>query len=109
MEYVKMSDNNVIEFKPKTKKNNTLTSYFMDTTGEMINTDVIPLHSEEFPNNSREYLALCKKQLEEEDYRDVLCGIMDYEIYNELDEELQDIVDTYYIYEENGVDQHDNL
>lgn len=107
-----MSDNNnVIEFKPKNKTQDKtpVSSYFMDMTGEMINTDVIPLHSEEFPNSSREYLALCKKQLEEEDYRDVLCGIMDYEIYNELEEELQDIVDTYYIYEENGVDQHDNL
>ena len=47
---------------------------------------------------AKEYLALCKKDLEDEDYRDVLCGIMDVEIYNELDLDLQRIVETYYTY-----------
>jgi hypothetical protein len=42
------------------------------------------------------YLMQCKDMLEEADYLDVLCGIMDREYYDILDPDLQDIVDTYY-------------
>ncbi len=40
----------------------------------------------------------CKEFLTEEDYRDVLCGIMDPEFYDSLEEDLKDIVDTYFHY-----------
>ena len=43
-----------------------------------------------------EYLVECKTVLEREDYIDVLAGIMDIEIYNELEPEIRMIIDTYY-------------
>ena len=47
--------------------------------------------------NRQEYLSNCKKLLTEEDYRDILCGIMDAECYDMLDEDdLKNIVDTYF-------------
>jgi len=48
------------------------------------------------PNNRREYISLLKRFLTEEDYCDVLCGIMDDEIYCELEDQLVDIIDSYY-------------
>ena len=87
-----MSDNdNVIEFKPKTTEN--VDVYFGDTTGDPI----IDLDISNAECDACNYLAMCKKTLEDEDYRDVLCGIIDTEIYNELDKQLQDIVDIYYL------------
>ncbi len=49
-------------------------------------------------DNKREHLMSCKEFLTEEDYRDVLCGIMDTEFYDSLEEDLKDIVDTYFHY-----------
>lgn len=43
-----------------------------------------------------EFLQECKRTLAYEDYADILCGIMDVEIYDIIDPELQDLVDTYY-------------
>ena len=43
-----------------------------------------------------EHLMLCKMVLTEEDYIDVLCGIMDQEIYDSLDQEIKNIVDAYF-------------
>lgn len=65
--------------------------------------NVIPLFAtttNSFNNNfDKDYLSECKETLERADYLDVLCGIMDIEYYEkELDEELQDIVDTYFYY-----------
>lgn len=51
------------------------------------------------PRNGREYLDICKQFLEEEDYRDILCGIMDKEYYNGLEEALRKIVNCYYAFE----------
>jgi hypothetical protein len=50
------------------------------------------------PNNSlttEVFLLECALVLEEDDYRDVLCGILDKVIYDTLEPELQDIVKTY--------------
>ena len=46
--------------------------------------------------NRQEYLMFCKEVLTEEDYRDVLCGIMDSAFYDSLEEDLKDIVYTYF-------------
>lgn len=43
-----------------------------------------------------DYLIDCKKNLEEQDYRDVLCGIMDPFIWETLDIDLQTIVAAYF-------------
>lgn len=76
-----MSDN-LIKFKLKNTDNDA-------------NVVGFPLDSISSP---KEYLALCKKELEREDYHDVLCGIVDVDIYYELDRDLQRIVETYYTY-----------
>lgn len=46
--------------------------------------------------NSQEYLMSCKELLTEEDYRDVLCGIMDSSFYEMLEEDLKGIVNNYF-------------
>ena len=46
--------------------------------------------------NAHKYLRECKDTLDEGDYVDVLCGIMDPEYYDILDRDLQEIVETYY-------------
>lgn len=48
--------------------------------------------------NRNEHLNLCKMVLTEEDYRDVLCAIMDQEIYDALEQDIKNIVDTYFSY-----------
>ena len=48
--------------------------------------------------NRQEYLMSCKEVLTEEDYREVLCGIMDSAFYDSLEEDLKDIVYTYFHY-----------
>ena len=48
------------------------------------------------PTNSREYLELCKLKMTEEDYRDILCGIMDLSYYGKLEKPFKSIVDAYY-------------
>lgn len=54
----------------------------------------IPNHI--FAQSGEEFLEECKRTLEYEDYRDVLCGIMDQDIYEALEPEIQDIVNQYY-------------
>ena len=51
------------------------------------------------PRNGKEYLDICKQFLEVEDYKEILCGIMDRQYYKELEKELQNIVDCYYAFE----------
>ncbi len=85
-----MSDDNVVEFKPKNTDNDDI--YFGNASTHIVG---FPLDSISSP---KEYLALCKKELEREDYHDVLCGIVDIDIYYELDKDLQRIVETYYTY-----------
>lgn len=51
------------------------------------------------PRNGKEYLDICKQFLEEEDYKDILCGIMDKQYYDDLEKELKKIVNCYYAFE----------
>lgn len=94
-----MTDN-VIEFKPKTTEN--VDVYFGNTSDPIINDGAITntgnIDTSTPCTCPKDYLALCKRDLEDEDYRDVLCGIVDVEIYHELDRELQQIIETYYTY-----------
>lgn len=71
-----MSDDNIIEFVPR------------KTPPEK----EVVTHAK----NMAEYLKLCKRTLTEEDYVDVLCGIMDQEIYENLDQDLKNIVNKYF-------------
>jgi hypothetical protein len=48
------------------------------------------------PSCRNEYLAVCKDVLEPEDYKDILCAILDEDFYQKLEEPLQKIVRTYY-------------
>lgn len=48
------------------------------------------------PENRSEYLTMCKEELVKEEYEQVLCGILDREIYNNLDSSLKMVIDTYY-------------
>jgi hypothetical protein len=50
----------------------------------------------DLPTTGKEYLLVCKNTLIEDDYCDVLCGIMDSVIYGELEEHLQNIIDSYF-------------
>lgn len=49
-----------------------------------------------WPTSKNELLQSCKRLLIEEDYRDVLCGIMDEDIFKEIDSDLQVIVENYF-------------
>ena len=48
------------------------------------------------PKTGKEYLDVCKFTLEKDDYIDILCGIMDQEIYNELEPVIQRVIDNYF-------------
>jgi hypothetical protein len=58
------------------------------------------------PNTKQEYLNLCKRFLDKGSYREILCGIMDDDLYNdlttrykkEISESLQRIIDAYHSY-----------
>ena len=51
------------------------------------------------PRTREEYLEACKSVLTEEDYVDILCAILDQEIYCSVDPHITDIVDRYYSFE----------
>jgi hypothetical protein len=84
---------NVIKFPLKQEE-----TYLIDQ--ETINTEYAYIGDDlvKKPTNTREYLDLCKSKLTEEDYRDVLCGIMDLEYYTQLDKAYKGIVDVYYAF-----------
>lgn len=48
------------------------------------------------PRNKYEYLQICKEFLEENEYKDILCAIMDVEFYENLDSSYKKVVDSYY-------------
>lgn len=48
------------------------------------------------PQNKYEYLKICKEFLDTKDYKDILCGIMDEEYYENLGEHHRRIVNYYY-------------
>ena len=51
------------------------------------------------PKTRKEYLQTCKRFLTDEDYRDILCGIMDEDIEAELEHPLQEIINRYFNFE----------
>lgn len=54
----------------------------------------------EEPKTGEEYLALVKFFLESEDYYDILCGIMDKQIYDTLERPLQKIIEAYFSFKQ---------
>ena len=48
------------------------------------------------PMSRIEYLAVCKKFLTMEDYRDILCCIMDDSFFHDMDPALKRIIDSYF-------------
>lgn len=48
------------------------------------------------PRNRAEFLETCKETLEPDDYVDVLCGILDIEIYCSLEPPICKVIDSYY-------------
>jgi hypothetical protein len=51
------------------------------------------------PTSGEEFIKLCKVALTPEDYTDLLCGVMDEEIYEEIEPQIKKLVDTYYSYD----------
>lgn len=49
-----------------------------------------------WPTSKSELLSACKRFLTEDDYCDLLCGIMDSDNFEKLDEDLQAIVENYF-------------
>jgi hypothetical protein len=49
----------------------------------------------EHPQTCYEYLLLCKRFLTDNDYREVLCAIMDLDYYNKAEKQIQKVVDAY--------------
>jgi len=50
------------------------------------------------PRNRAEFLETCKETLEPDDYVDVLCGILDQEIYCSLEAPICKVIDSYYCF-----------
>lgn len=48
------------------------------------------------PKNPAHFLQMCKQVLVRSDYEDLLCGISDPAYYNDLEEDLKSLVDSYY-------------
>jgi hypothetical protein len=48
------------------------------------------------PKTADEYLKLCKKLLTEEDYIEVCVAVLDNDRYEEVDQQIKKIVDSYY-------------
>jgi hypothetical protein len=62
---------------------------------ELLNNVIIKI-----PKTREEYLEVCKATLTEDDYVDVLCGILDNEIYDNLCVPVQNIIRSYYAFKE---------
>ena len=52
------------------------------------------------PRTSEEYLALCKKFLQRQDYERVMCCILDDQYYEDSEKYIQDVVDSYFSFPE---------
>lgn len=48
------------------------------------------------PETRAEYLVICKKFLDIQDYEYILCGILDKEYYEFMEAPLKKVVDSYY-------------
>ena len=82
---------NVVQFPAKKK--------IVDTSDFTVIGPTIKGKSVKEPRNGKEYLDICKEFIDPEDYKDILCGIMDREHYDGLEPELQKIIDCYYGFE----------
>lgn len=82
---------NVILFQPRA--NNAPAAVMTATAAKLQEEDFLPT-----PQTAAEYLAVCKDMLADDDYREVLCGIMDAEIYKAIDKENRQIVNHYFEY-----------
>ena len=69
--------------------------------GEVIslfpNNNSVTLRGKEYsnPRSAQEYLNIIKETLDEFDYPDILCAILDSDFYDKLDTELKTIVNCY--------------
>ena len=54
------------------------------------------IHFNSILKSKDDLLKLSKKILDKEDYQDILCGILDFEIYETLDEDLKQIINNYF-------------
>jgi len=70
--------NNIIKYEP-----NKIRRKIISDTTEMKRTKI-------------EFLAVCKIELEQEDYMDLLCAILDKEIFDTVDDDMKNLVDVYY-------------
>lgn len=68
--------------------------YEDDLDEELVNK--LELYALNPPQNRQEYLAVVKDMLTEDDYRDILCGIMDFDIFNTIEPKLQEFVEIYF-------------
>jgi hypothetical protein len=48
------------------------------------------------PKDGFEYLSLCKEFLAPDEYKDVLCGVLDSDHYRTIAPELRKVVDSYH-------------
>jgi hypothetical protein len=59
-----------------------------------------PLEVEVYQSDTGEkYLAVLKKYLTKDDYECILLSVMDEEYYNEAEQQIKDIVDIYFKYD----------
>jgi hypothetical protein len=50
----------------------------------------------EIPHSRRDYLNICKKFLTVEDYEELLLCIMDEDYYNNTEQQIAKVVDSYF-------------
>lgn len=48
------------------------------------------------PRNRQEYLLLCKQHLDLDNYKEILCGIMDKDYFDTLDRRFQKVINSYF-------------
>lgn len=67
---------------------------------KMVEPTVDPLEVEVYASDTGEkYLAVLKKYLTTDDYETILLSVMDEEYYNEAEQQIKDIVDIYFKYD----------
>jgi hypothetical protein len=52
------------------------------------------------PKTRNSFLTLCKQFLPVNDYKRILCAIMDTDYYNESEHRIQRVVDSYFSFKE---------
>ena len=67
---------------------------------KMVEPTVDPLEVEVIQSDTGEkYLSVLKKYLTKDDYECILLSIMDEEYYNEAEQQIKDIIDIYFKYD----------